>query len=209
MPQPDPRRLQLTPGPAAWRAHARDNAAYDRSCRIAAGPAYAGLTSWQVAHDLDAVRAALGQPRLRYFGNAYGAVYGQAYLKLFPRRVERMYLEGVPDHGEPGVGRRLIAHARAAERQLASFRAWCAGRLGCPSGVTTPWRCSTACSDGRPCPPPPAARWTNARSWPPCSPGSSRSAGPSWPAPCRRPRRATRAHWRRWRRPGSPWRPRR
>lgn len=134
VPQPDPRRLQLTPGPAAWRAHARDNAAYDRSCRIAAGPAYAGLTSWQVAHDLDAVRAALGQPRLRYFGNAYGAVYGQAYLKLFPRRVERMYLEGVPDHGEPGVGRRLIAHARAAERQLASFRAWCAGRLGCPLG---------------------------------------------------------------------------
>ncbi|GAA2826822.1 alpha/beta hydrolase [Nonomuraea rubra] len=134
VPQPDPRRLQLTPGPAAWRAHARDNAAYDRSCRIAAGPAYAGLTSWQVAHDLDAVRAALGQPRLRYFGNAYGAVFGQAYLELFPRRVERMYLEGVPDHGQPGVGRRLIAHARAAERQLTAFRDWCAGRLGCPLG---------------------------------------------------------------------------
>ncbi|MGW3344275.1 alpha/beta hydrolase [Nonomuraea rubra] len=134
VPQPDPRRLQLTPGAAAWRAHARDNAAYDRSCRIAAGPAYAGLTSWQVAHDLDAVRAALGQPRLRYFGNAYGAVFGQAYLELFPRRVERMYLEGVPDHGQPGVGRRLIAHARAAERQLTAFRDWCAGRLGCPLG---------------------------------------------------------------------------
>ncbi|WP_344473804.1 alpha/beta hydrolase [Nonomuraea monospora] len=134
VPQPDPRRLQLTPGAATWRAYARDNAAYDRSCRIAAGPAYAGLTSWQVAHDLDAVRAALGQSRLRYFGNAYGAVYGQAYLELFPRRVERMYLEGVPDHGQTSVGRRLIAHARAAERQLAAFRAWCAGRMGCPLG---------------------------------------------------------------------------
>ncbi|WP_262380352.1 alpha/beta hydrolase [Nonomuraea sp. PA05] len=134
VPQPDPRRLQLTPGAATWRAYARDNAAYDRSCRIAAGPAYAGLTSWQVAHDLDAVRAALGQPRLRYFGNAYGSVYGQAYLELYPRRVERMYLEGVPDHGQTSVGRRLIAHARAAERQLAAFRAWCAGRMGCPLG---------------------------------------------------------------------------
>ncbi|MEV4171498.1 alpha/beta hydrolase [Nonomuraea sp. NPDC049709] len=132
VPPPDPRRLQITPGPAAWRAYARDNAAYDRSCRIAAGPAYAGLTSWQVAHDLDALRAALGQPRLRYFGNAYGAVYGQAYLELFPRRVERMYLEGVPDHTEPGLGRRLIARARAAERQLTAFRDWCATRMGCP-----------------------------------------------------------------------------
>ncbi|GAA3658111.1 alpha/beta hydrolase [Nonomuraea antimicrobica] len=132
VPQPDPRRLQMAPGRAAWRAYARDNAAYDRSCRIAAGPAYAGLTSWQVAHDLDALRAALGERRLRYFGNGYGAVYGQAYLELFPRRVERMYLEGVPDHGEPGVGRRLIAHARAAERQLARFRDWCAAHLGCP-----------------------------------------------------------------------------
>ncbi|MFB4275049.1 alpha/beta hydrolase [Nonomuraea sp. MTCD27] len=132
VPPPDPRRLQITPGPAAWRAYARDNAAYDRSCRIAAGPAYAGLTSWQVAHDLDALRAALGQSRLRYFGNAYGAVYGQAYLELFPRRVERMYLEGVPDHTEPGLGRRLIARARAAERQLTAFRDWCATRMGCP-----------------------------------------------------------------------------
>ncbi|MEV0389978.1 alpha/beta hydrolase [Nonomuraea sp. NPDC050643] len=132
VPQPDPLRLQLTPGAAMWRAYARDNAAYDRSCRIAAGPAYAGLTSWQVAHDLDALRAALGQRWLRYFGNAYGAVYGQAYLELFPRRVERMYLEGVPDHGEPGLGRRLIARARAAERQLTYFRDWCRGRLGCP-----------------------------------------------------------------------------
>ncbi|WP_103957514.1 alpha/beta fold hydrolase [Nonomuraea solani] len=134
VPQPDPLRLQLIPGAAQWRSYARDNAAYDRSCRIAAGPAYAGLTSWQVAHDLDALRAALGEPRLRYFGNSYGAVYGQAYLELFPRRVERMYLEGVPDHGEPGLGRRLIAHARAIERQLTSFRDWCRGRMGCPLG---------------------------------------------------------------------------
>ncbi|MGN9839364.1 alpha/beta fold hydrolase [Nonomuraea sp. H19] len=130
--QPDQARLQLAAGPAAWRSYARDNAAYDRSCRAAAGPAYAGLTSWQVAHDLDALRAALGESRLRYFGSSYGAVYGQAYLELFPRRIERMYLEGVPDHTEAGLGRRLITRARAVERQLHSFRAWCRERVGCP-----------------------------------------------------------------------------
>ncbi|WP_326625872.1 alpha/beta hydrolase [Nonomuraea fuscirosea] len=132
VPPPDPRRIQLAPGPAAWRAYARDNAAYDRSCRLAAGPAYAGLTSRQVAHDLDALRAALGQHRLRYFGNAYGAVYGRAYAELFPRRVGRMYLEGLPDHPGTGLGRRLIAHARAAERRLSAFSDWCANQPGCP-----------------------------------------------------------------------------
>ncbi|MFI6731939.1 alpha/beta fold hydrolase [Nonomuraea sp. NPDC050451] len=130
--QPDPLRLVLTPGRAGWRAYARDNAAYDRSCRAAAGPAYDGLTSWQVAHDLEALRAELGEPRLRYFGASYGAVYGQAYLELFPHRAGRMYLEGGPDHTEPALAQRLTAQARAAERQLFSFRDWCRRHLGCP-----------------------------------------------------------------------------
>jgi pimeloyl-ACP methyl ester carboxylesterase len=130
--QPDPLRLVLAPGRGGWRAYARDNAAYDSSCRAAAGPAYDGLTSWQVAHDLDALRAELGEPRLRYFGSSYGAVYGQAYMELFPHRVGRMYLEGGPDHTEPDLVERLTAQARAAERQLFSFRDWCRRHLGCP-----------------------------------------------------------------------------
>ncbi|GAA3207657.1 hypothetical protein [Nonomuraea helvata] len=129
--QPDPLRLLLAPGKAAWRSYARDNAAYDRSCRDAAGPGYVGLTSWQVAHDLDALREALGEPRLRYFGSSYGAVYGQAYLELFPHRAGRMYLEGGFDHTEPGLERRLTAEARADERRLIAFRDWCRSSLVC------------------------------------------------------------------------------
>ncbi|MEV4395466.1 alpha/beta hydrolase [Nonomuraea sp. NPDC049607] len=132
--QPDPARLRVAEGRTAWRAFARDNAAYDRSCRAALGPAYAGLTSWQVAHDLDAVRAALGESRLSYLGNGYGSVYGQAYLELFPGRAGRMYLEGLPDHTETGLERRLLAQARAQERQLGHFRDWCRTRPGCPLG---------------------------------------------------------------------------
>ncbi|MGW4406815.1 alpha/beta hydrolase [Nonomuraea sp. NPDC004702] len=133
-PRPDPARLQVAEGRTAWRAFARDNAVHDRACRAALGPAYAGLTSWQVAHDLDAVRAALGESRLRYLGNGYGSVYGQAYLELFPGRAGRMYLEGLPDHTETGLERRLLAHARAQERQLGYFRDWCRNRPGCPLG---------------------------------------------------------------------------
>ncbi|TDC08006.1 alpha/beta fold hydrolase [Nonomuraea longispora] len=132
VPPPDVLRLQLARRPADWRAYARDNAAYGRSCRAAAGAVR--LTPWQVAHDLDALRAALGEERLRYFGNSYGAVHGQAYAESFPARVGRMYLEGVPDLTEPVPERRVIARARAVERQLHTFRDWCRTRLGCPLG---------------------------------------------------------------------------
>ncbi|MGP3930560.1 alpha/beta fold hydrolase [Nonomuraea sp. KM88] len=132
VPPPDVLRLQLSRGPAGWRAHARANAAHGRSCRAAAGATR--LTSWQVARDLDALRAALGEARLRYFGNSYGAVYGQAYAESFPGRVGRMYLEGVPDLTGSGLERRMTTRARAVERQLYAFRDWCRGRLGCPLG---------------------------------------------------------------------------
>ncbi|WP_433442138.1 hypothetical protein [Nonomuraea sp. CA-141351] len=130
--QPDPLRLLLAPGKAAWHSYARDNAAYDNSCREAAGALYDGLTSWQVAHDLEALRAALAEPRLRYFGSSYGAVYGQAYLELFPHRTGRMYLEGGLDHTEPNLEQRLTSEARAAEQRLIAFRDWCRTSLSCP-----------------------------------------------------------------------------
>ncbi|TDE25166.1 alpha/beta fold hydrolase, partial [Nonomuraea mesophila] len=132
VPPPDALRLQLARRPAGWRAYARDNAAHGRSCRAAAGAVR--LTPWQVAHDLDALRAALGEARLRYVGNSSGAVHGQAYAESFPRRVGRMYLEGVRDLTHPGPERRMFARARAVERQLYAFRDWCRTRLGCPLG---------------------------------------------------------------------------
>nr|WP_082534851.1 alpha/beta fold hydrolase [Nonomuraea pusilla] len=130
-PQPDPARLEAA-GRRGWRAFARAGAAYDRSCRRAAGTAYAGLTSWQAAHDLDALRTALGESRLTYLGDSAGAVIGQAYLELFAGRVGRMYLEGVADHTEPGLEARLLSRARAAEAMLREFRSWCAALPACP-----------------------------------------------------------------------------
>jgi pimeloyl-ACP methyl ester carboxylesterase len=131
-PQPHPAGLVLRPGEQGWRAHARANAAYDASCRKAAGAAYMGLTSWQVAHDLEALRAALGEPKLRYLGNSYGTVYGQAYLELFPGKAGRMVLDGVADHTRASLERWLLDNALTEERQLGRFRDWC--EAGCALG---------------------------------------------------------------------------
>ncbi|MCF6475084.1 alpha/beta hydrolase [Nonomuraea sp. MG754425] len=132
IPQPRIDGLVLQPGADGWRAHAKANAAYDASCRKAMGAAYQGLTSWQVAHDLEALRRALGEPKLRYFGNSYGTVYGQAYMELFPGKVGRMVLDGMPDHSRPSLEHWLGAYARTQEQQLERFRDWCAA--GCALG---------------------------------------------------------------------------
>ncbi|MFF0861346.1 alpha/beta fold hydrolase [Nonomuraea sp. NPDC003560] len=128
-PPPGLTGLILRPGEESWRAHAQANAAYDASCRTAMGTAYAGLTSWQAAHDLEALRAALGEPKLRYLGNSYGTVFGQAYLELFPKKVARMVLDGVADHTQTSLKRWLLHNALTEERQLSRFRDWC--RAGC------------------------------------------------------------------------------
>jgi pimeloyl-ACP methyl ester carboxylesterase len=116
---------------AGWAAQARANAAYDASCRKAAGAAYDHLTSWQVANDLDALRAALGEEKLRYVGNSYGTSFGQAYAEHFGSRIERMYLDGVADHTQPDLLTWLTDHARTQEEQLLRFRDWCATTPSC------------------------------------------------------------------------------
>ncbi|MEV6840629.1 alpha/beta hydrolase [Streptomyces sp. NPDC051133] len=47
--------------------------------------------------DLDAVRRALGAPRISYFGYSYGTYLGAVYAKLYPERVRRLVLDSVVD----------------------------------------------------------------------------------------------------------------
>ncbi|MET7327528.1 alpha/beta fold hydrolase [Nonomuraea sp. NPDC005650] len=114
-----------------WDAHAAKNAAHQASCRKTARSAWYGMTAWNVAHDLDALRAALGQEKLRYAGNSYGTVYAQAYLELFPQRVGRMYFDGTADHTQQEFEPWLRNYARTQERHLTRFRDWCARRADC------------------------------------------------------------------------------
>ncbi|MDA0636125.1 alpha/beta fold hydrolase [Nonomuraea sp. MCN248] len=116
---------------ADWDAHAAQNAAHQASCHKAAKSAWHGLTAWNVAHDLDALRTRLGQEKLRYAGNSYGTVYAQAYLELFPQRVGRIYFDGTADHTQPDLEAWLRSYALTQERHLTRFRDWCAGQRTC------------------------------------------------------------------------------
>ena len=51
--------------------------------------------TWQLVRDLDALRAALGEERLTFWGMSYGSTVGRAYAQYFPTRVRALLLDGV------------------------------------------------------------------------------------------------------------------
>ena len=51
----------------------------------------------EAAHDLDALRKAVGDDRLSFWGVSYGTVIGSTYVALFPGRVRALVLDGNVD----------------------------------------------------------------------------------------------------------------
>ena len=84
-----------TPAPATLRSELIRR--QGDACRRHAGALASHMTTVETARDLDIVRAALGSPRLDYYGASYGTFLGATYAALFPRRVGRMVLDGAVD----------------------------------------------------------------------------------------------------------------
>ncbi|MFG1964864.1 alpha/beta hydrolase [Nonomuraea sp. NPDC049028] len=146
----DPRGFEAStgvrcPDPAPWAANAEwvfpDRATYARyteenhrfglGCAEAAGPLAGNLDSGQGAHDLEAVRVALGEQKLHYYGNSYGTVLGVAYAEKFPSRVGRMYLDSPIDHTNRSWAEWLLPKAKVKEDNLHRFAEWCATDQSC------------------------------------------------------------------------------
>lgn len=70
---------------------------YGRACQDNAAPHLSHVNTPQTAADINSILDALGQPTLLYWGVGYGALLGQVYATLFPRRVARMVLDGIVD----------------------------------------------------------------------------------------------------------------
>ncbi|MFG6195302.1 alpha/beta hydrolase [Nonomuraea sp. JJY05] len=118
-------------GPAAYARYTERNRRFGLGCADAAGPLAGKLNSWQGARDLEAVRVALGEQKLNYFGNSYGTVLGVAYAEYFPSRISRMYLDSVVDHTNRSLAEWLLPKATTKERNLHRFAGWCATDQSC------------------------------------------------------------------------------
>ncbi|MGI5211760.1 alpha/beta hydrolase [Plantactinospora sp. CA-290183] len=93
-------------------------------CRANTGPLFDHLDSVDVARDMDAVRAALGERKISTYGVSYGTLVGQMYAEQFPHRVRAMVLDSTMDHS---LGARdfLRTETVGAQESFEQFAAWC------------------------------------------------------------------------------------
>ena len=73
-------------------------------CADEAGPLLNHTSTANVARDLDLLRAAVGEDRLRYYGHSYGSHLGTVYANLFPERVGSVAIDAVVDPVEWTTG---------------------------------------------------------------------------------------------------------
>lgn len=62
------------------------------------------FTSDQSAADLNAVRQALGVPKVTFYGNSYGTAWAQAFVTRFPQYTAAVFLDSVIYTGADGYG---------------------------------------------------------------------------------------------------------
>lgn len=82
------------------------------------------------ARDIDAIRRALGEDTISYFGFSYGSELGGAWATLFPDTVRAAVLDGAADPDADALESSLQQTA-GFESSLATFLADCSARESC------------------------------------------------------------------------------
>jgi pimeloyl-ACP methyl ester carboxylesterase len=125
------------PGDTALPRNAAELAAlvrYNRQlaadCRKHTGPLDDHVDTASVARDIDAVRAALGEDQLNWYGASYGTLMGQLYAELFPGRIRSMVTDGNMDHSL-GTWAFQLTEASFVQDSYDEFVAWCNRSTSC------------------------------------------------------------------------------
>lgn len=97
----------------------------------------ANIGTVNVARDLDAIRAALGDDKLTYLGYSYGTRIGSAYAEAFPNKVRAMILDGAVDPNADPIEADL-RQAKGFQDAFNNYAADCAKQPSCPLGTGQP-----------------------------------------------------------------------
>lgn len=85
------------------------------------------VSTANMARDLDAVRAALGEEKASYLGYSYGSALGAAYASMFPETADRVVLDS--NVGDTHLNQeRLRTFAQGMEQTFPDFARWAAKR---------------------------------------------------------------------------------
>lgn len=100
------------------------NRALREDCRRHSGPIFDHADTLSVVRDMDAIRRALGEKKINYFGHSYGTLMGEQYAEQYGDRIRAMALTANVDHS---LGTRdfLVSSAATAEDSFHQFVRWC------------------------------------------------------------------------------------
>ncbi|MWK33294.1 alpha/beta fold hydrolase [Actinomadura sp. J1-007] len=122
----DPIRPDYVPHSAkeerAWIAKSKRYAA---DCTRKFGWLLPHLRTTDAARDMDALRAALGQKKISYYGFSYGTYLGATYATLFPKRVKHAVFDGNVNPKTVWYDAQL-EQDKAFERNIKFWFAWTA-----------------------------------------------------------------------------------
>ncbi|MFD7153691.1 alpha/beta hydrolase [Kribbella sp. NPDC059898] len=115
---------------AQYVALVASSRATGEQCLKQHGDLMRNLDTRTVAHDMDAIRAALGESKFNYIGLSYGSYLGTLYAQQFPQRVGRMVVDGIVDHKQD-PDKFMLDEAKVMEDGFNRFAAWCAKETAC------------------------------------------------------------------------------
>ncbi|AWS44493.1 alpha/beta fold hydrolase [Streptosporangium sp. 'caverna'] len=110
---------------AAYQAFLRFNAELSKDCRERTGPLFDSVNTTNAARDVDAIRVALGERKISFFGISYGTQVGQQYAELFPGNLRAMAIDSNMDHSITSAWQYLKASAENFEGSFLDFAKWC------------------------------------------------------------------------------------
>jgi pimeloyl-ACP methyl ester carboxylesterase len=118
-------------------------------CRAANGPLFDHADTGIGAHDMEALRRALGERKISYQGVSYGTLLGQQYAERYGDRVRAMVLDSNIDHSVD-LRHFMTDRAEAAEESFLAFVRWCDETPACVlhgKDVLATWQQALAMAD--------------------------------------------------------------
>lgn len=123
------------------------------ACQTKYGDALPLFSTEQSAKDIDAVRRAVGDPKLTYLGFSYGTLLGATYAQLFPKNIRAMVLDGAVDPTAQPV-QSAEGQAKGFSLAFDQFAKWCKDNPApCPIAPDAKAALTAALELGRKAPP--------------------------------------------------------
>ncbi|MFI6096640.1 alpha/beta fold hydrolase [Lentzea sp. NPDC051213] len=92
-------------------------------CRKQSGAIFDHASTAEVAQDIDAIRRALGEKKINYYGVSYGTIMGQHYAERYGKNIRAMIIDSNMDHSL-GTWKFLETEARGAEDMFNEWVKW-------------------------------------------------------------------------------------